>query len=706
MNEIGWALSVGLNSVDPKRYGGWAGVLRACENDARAMRDLARRQGFEARLLLGRDVTVNAVLGHIAAAAERLRARDIFLLTASCHGTQRRDEGADPEPDEFDEALCFYDQIVLDDTIRVALSAFRPGVRLLTCMDSCYAATNTRGLQPSPSRVRAMPAAVATSPAVQAMFTTIFDQDETARTTPGYRPEEVALAACREDETAEENDTHGYFTDALLRTWDGGGFAGNHLKLHAAIRNTIRGTQTPTIGYRAGSALPTRRPFQIARATKGIVMPKVTVTPKPDPTPVTTSRPRSTQVDNWPDVLEALRDLGLEFTIPEPAEPEPPTPDAGEGPVRMFWWGFHIELDPETVDAVLDADDVTTALVDRVAAAAPGPTIRWIPVAGRYAAESSALVRKANEGDGVRINMSWLAPETFVTTPVPRAAEPVEPVEPSNRTLQSISRGERLTPGDQMVSPDGTYSLQVNPDGNLALRRGDDDVWVSGLDPDRQPHLRQPLFRPSFAELTPEGTLVICSEAGLPLWAAGSPSRAEASTLQLLDTGNLVAATGSGNRLWQTDPAAGRVRTRADVLQQSQTSDVGWGKRMESTATLYRNGTLVVDSGTYNSNWFGGLRGRTLVVISDAEGRMIWTSPIFHDPTRCSVPDVSCASNGRVTHVDHMPASVGEFGTRIDIYHGDNPNYVNLRNVIIDIIKSFVDIAAALKDAWDQLQKM
>jgi hypothetical protein len=292
--------------------------------------------------------------------------------------------------------------------------------------------------------------------------------------------------------------------------------------------------------------------------------------------------------------------------------------------------------------------------------------------------------------------MSWMAAGIFVVTSVPGATEPAA------RTLRSLARGQRLLPGDRLVSPDGSHSLVARADGNLVLRRGGDDLWTSGIEGADA----QPLFRPTHAELTRDGIVVLRSDAGLPLWAAGTISRTEAASLTLLDTGNLVVTAGSGARLWQTDPAAERVRTRADVLQQARTSDVGWGKRMESSATLYRNGTLVLDSATYNSNWFGGLRGRTLVVVSDAEGRMIWTSPIFHDPTRCSVPDISCASNGRVTHVEHMPAAVGEFGTRIDIYHGDNPNYVDLRNVIIDIIKSFVDIASALKEAWDQLQKM
>ncbi len=37
MAKKGYALTVGLNSVDPDHYAGWPGTLVACEADARDM---------------------------------------------------------------------------------------------------------------------------------------------------------------------------------------------------------------------------------------------------------------------------------------------------------------------------------------------------------------------------------------------------------------------------------------------------------------------------------------------------------------------------------------------------------------------------------------------------------------------------------------------------------------------------------------------
>jgi hypothetical protein len=38
----GLSLHIGLNRIDPNHYAGWSGTLNACENDARAMQDIAR----------------------------------------------------------------------------------------------------------------------------------------------------------------------------------------------------------------------------------------------------------------------------------------------------------------------------------------------------------------------------------------------------------------------------------------------------------------------------------------------------------------------------------------------------------------------------------------------------------------------------------------------------------------------------------------
>ena len=63
------------------------------------------------------------------------------------------------------------------------------------------------------------------------------------------------------------------------------------------------------------------------------------------------------------------------------------------------------------------------------------------------------------------------------------------------------------------------------------------------------------------------------------------------------------------------------------------------------------------------------------------------------------------ASQRRETFSQQFPNAVGHYAAHLDIYHADNPNYVNLRNTIIDGIKATGDIAQEIKDVLGQLQK-
>jgi hypothetical protein len=139
-------------------------------------------------------------------------------------------------------------------------------------------------------------------------------------------------------------------------------------------------------------------------------------------------------------------------------------------------------------------------------------------------------------------------------------------------------------------------------------------------------------------------------------------------------------------------------------LERSRDSEVGHGKRIETTATLFRNGQFVADVFGHNNNWFAGLRPRTLVVAVDNRGRSIWVSDVLASQTLCSVWD-ACASNRRETFLNSFPEAVGHHAADLRIYHADEANYVDLRNRLIDFIKSAGDIAQAVKAELDKLQK-
>jgi hypothetical protein len=279
----GITLHIGLNRVDPIHYVGWKGELVACENDARDVETIARGQGFVTQSLLTRAATSTALLDRIEKAAKELVEDDFFLLTYSGHGGQINDATSD-EPDGLDETWVLYDREIVDDELYAAWSLFRPGVRILVLSDSCHSGTMTKAtfLDPAPhvarleARVRASTGANLRPkflpPDVQAK---IYKEravlyDDIRRKTP--RREKVNLecsviliAACQDNQVAIDGMKNGLFTEALLKVWDEGRFAGGYHHFRNEIAGLMPPTQSPKytiVGHRE-RAFEHQRPFSI-----------------------------------------------------------------------------------------------------------------------------------------------------------------------------------------------------------------------------------------------------------------------------------------------------------------------------------------------------------------------------------------------------------------------------------------------------------
>jgi hypothetical protein len=138
------SLHIGVNRVDPARYGGWNGALNGCENDARTMMAIATAEGFTTKTLFTQQATTTNVVAEIRAAAARLTSGGVFLLTYAGHGGQVPNTSADAEEDQQDETWVLYDRQFLDDEIEQALTAFAAGVNIVMLSDSCHSGTVCR----------------------------------------------------------------------------------------------------------------------------------------------------------------------------------------------------------------------------------------------------------------------------------------------------------------------------------------------------------------------------------------------------------------------------------------------------------------------------------------------------------------------------------------------------------------------------------
>lgn len=273
------SIHVGLNSVDPTGYRGWAGRLRACEHDARAMQALCATEGLTPGLLLTAAATRAAVLAEFDRAARELRSGDLLVVTYSGHGASFAEIAGDEE-DDRDEAWCLFDGYLLDDEIHAALTRFEAGVRVLVVSDSCFSGTVTRIDEGASTPV--VPDQRLRDGGAPDELSRRFPRDlaastyEARRSTYEARKGAVAdaqsrvpaasvllLGACQDNQTAAEKADHGRFTAELLAVWDRGAFTGDHAQFLAAIRARMPAAQVPSL-YLTGTRSPAfeaSRPF-------------------------------------------------------------------------------------------------------------------------------------------------------------------------------------------------------------------------------------------------------------------------------------------------------------------------------------------------------------------------------------------------------------------------------------------------------------
>lgn len=275
----GYALSVGLNAVDPGHYAGWSGELNACEADARDMMGIADAQGFKGTMLLTRAATRRSVVTGITSAAEKLKKGDIFLLTYSGHGGQVPDVSGD-EADGQDETWCLFDGQLIDDELSALFAKFAAGVRILVFSDSCHSGTVTRAAflrgtpfehprdaSGMPVKYRFMPPEVAlrTYREQKKFYAQIMRPAAARKITPVVRASVLLLSGCQDNQTSADGTYNGLFTANLLRVWNNGRFRGNYTLFHRDILRRMPPDQSPNFS-RTGADDPVflaQRPFTI-----------------------------------------------------------------------------------------------------------------------------------------------------------------------------------------------------------------------------------------------------------------------------------------------------------------------------------------------------------------------------------------------------------------------------------------------------------
>jgi metacaspase-1 len=275
----GIALTLGLNAVDPKHYGGWPGTLNACEADAHDMTDIAKTAGFSVTTLLTKSATRSNLKKAITSAAKSLKDGDIFMLTYSGHGGQLPDLNSD-EDDDQDETWCLYDGELVDDEIYSLLGKFAAGVRVLVLSDSCHSGTVLKEVFYPPSararatdgtsgevRYRNMPTDVAlrTYRDNKKFYDPILKDAKLKESRDQVKASAILVSGCQDNQLSQDGAFNGLFTGTMLRVWNGGKFKGNYRAFQKAIVARMPPSQTPNY-FRVGqlnSGFEKQHPFKV-----------------------------------------------------------------------------------------------------------------------------------------------------------------------------------------------------------------------------------------------------------------------------------------------------------------------------------------------------------------------------------------------------------------------------------------------------------
>jgi len=133
------ALCIGINN-----YPGSANDLKGCVNDAQGWKKLLiEKYNYTVDTLLDKNANIKNVKSKFKKMVKNAKENDSIVLTFSGHGTTKPDYNRD-EIDGKDEALCLYDGLLIDDTIRKILKDLPKGVKFTFISDSCHSGTVTR----------------------------------------------------------------------------------------------------------------------------------------------------------------------------------------------------------------------------------------------------------------------------------------------------------------------------------------------------------------------------------------------------------------------------------------------------------------------------------------------------------------------------------------------------------------------------------
>lgn len=162
-----------------------------------------------------------------------------------------------------------------------------------------------------------------------------------------------------------------------------------------------------------------------------------------------------------------------------------------------------------------------------------------------------------------------------------------------------------LLPGQSLQSPNGRFTLTMQPDGNLVLY-GSDDEWLWHTNTFRQPVTK--------LSVQGDGNLVLYTAAGYA-WASGTHGTpSSGGRFQVQDDGNVVLYTSALRPVWNSFAATNIIKRNsldnphpADALDQ-YAGESGWTARAEWIAARFVEAFPAYRCDGQAARWWGDER--------------------------------------------------------------------------------------------------
>ena len=192
---------------------------------------------------------------------------------------------------------------------------------------------------------------------------------------------------------------------------------------------------------------------------------------------------------------------------------------------------------------------------------------------------------------------------------------PVEPHDPATPGL--LAGGARLNAGDSLRSPNGSYHLNMQNDGNLvAYDAANTPIWASATS-----------GTASYAVMQADGNLVVYSAAGQPLWASNTDGNPGAY-LTLANDGYLTVDSAAGTPLWGAPGLlAGGARLNAGDSLRSPNGSYHLNMQNDGNLVAYdAANTPIWASATSGTASYAVMQTDGNLVVYSAAGQPLWAS--------------------------------------------------------------------------------